>query len=116
MAHSTKCEEKKALLAYCEKHGEKAVAEIKAAIEEREKQASHTRQQLESAAGSFERYHKAQMIIRKQQHEEAQLKFTQQCGAEQKELLMTKAMDMLKVLKIKQMTAAADIARKEKAR
>merc|ERR1711957_410594 len=29
MAHSTKCEEKKALLAYCEKHGEKAVAEIK---------------------------------------------------------------------------------------
>jgi len=56
------------------------------------------------------------MIIRKQQHEEAQLKFTQQCGAEQKELLMTKAQDMLKVLKIKQMTAAADIARKEKAR
>lgn len=59
LAHSTKCEEKKALLAYCDKHGEKAVAEIKAAIEEREKQASHTRQQLESATGSFERYHKA---------------------------------------------------------
>ena len=79
-AHAIKSEEKKALLAYCDKHGERDVEQIKKAIESRHAKELDTKHQLESAKGPFKKYVEAQLIIRKQQHEAAQIVFRNKQG------------------------------------
>lgn len=70
-AHSTKCEEAKALLTYCNKFGDRDTEEIQNAINQRKEAELQTKQQLESATDPVSRYIKKQLEIRTQQHKDA---------------------------------------------
>ena len=84
-AHAKKMEEVKIVEAYCEKHGQKDVEKIQKAIEDRHIKEAESKLKLKSAAGSFAKFKKLQLVLRKEMFASQQIQFRDQVGEEFKQ-------------------------------
>jgi len=74
-ARALKEEECKAMIKYCETHGEEEMKQIKKAIQERREKELKMKTALKPTKALFENYKKQVMEVRHQEHKEAQTAF-----------------------------------------